>query len=50
MSTEKILCLAAMSIAGILTLLFVLDAATAFPFGRGSVVFDILVGIAGAIR
>jgi len=48
MSTEKILCLAAMIVAGLLTFLFVLDAATSFPFGRGSLVFDILAGIAGA--
>jgi threonine/homoserine/homoserine lactone efflux protein len=48
MSTEKILCLSAMIIAGLLTLLFVLDAAVGFPFSRGSVVFDVLASIGGA--
>ena len=48
MSTEKILCLAAMIVAGLLTFLFVLDAATSFPFGRGSLVFDIMASMGGA--
>ena len=48
MSTEKILCLAAIVIAGLLTLLFVLDAAIGIPFNKGSVVFDILATLGGA--
>lgn len=48
MSTEKILCLAAVIVAGLLTLVFILDAATGLPFGRGSLIFDILAALAGA--
>ncbi len=48
MATEKALCMAAMIIAGLLTLVFLLDAAIQIPFGRASLVFDILVIIGGA--
>ena len=48
MSTEKILCLSAMIIAGLLTFVFLLDAAVGIPFSRGSVVFDVLASIGGA--
>lgn len=48
MSTEKILCLIAMSVAGLLLLLFVLDAAIGVPFGKASIVFDILAALGGA--
>ena len=47
MTTEKFLCLGAVIVAGLLTLLFVLDAAVSFPFGRASLVFDILAACAG---
>lgn len=48
MATEKVLCMAAMIIAGLLTLIFLLDAAIQIPFGRASLVFDILVIIGGS--
>lgn len=48
MATEKVLCMAAMIIAGLLTLIFLLDAAIQIPFGRVSLVFDILVIIGGS--
>lgn len=48
MATEKVLCMAAMIIAGLLALVFLLDAALGIPFGRASVVFDILVILGGA--
>ena len=48
MATEKVLCMAAMIIAGLLTLIFLLDAALQIPFGRASLVFDILVIIGGS--
>lgn len=48
METEKILCWVAMVIAGLLTLLFLLDAALGLPFGRASIVLDVLFIIGGA--
>jgi threonine/homoserine/homoserine lactone efflux protein len=48
METEKILTFAAMIIAGLLTLLFVLDLALGIPFARQSVVLDVLFVIGGA--
>ena len=48
MSTEKILCLAAVIVAGLVILVFLLDAALSFPFGRASLVFDILAISGGA--
>ena len=48
MELEKTLCYAAMIIAGLLSLLFLLDAAIGFPFGRASIVLDILFAIGGA--
>lgn len=48
METEKILTFAAMIIAGLLTLLFVLDLALGLPFERQSVVLDVLFIIGGA--
>jgi hypothetical protein len=47
METEKILTFAAMIIAGLLTLLFVLDLALGLPFERQSVVLDVLFIIGG---
>jgi threonine/homoserine/homoserine lactone efflux protein len=47
MSTEKVLCLAAVIVAGLLMLVFLLDAALQVPFGRASLIFDILA-ICGA--
>jgi hypothetical protein len=48
METEKILCMASMIIAGLLTLIFLLDAALAIPFGRASIVLDVMFIIGGA--
>jgi threonine/homoserine/homoserine lactone efflux protein len=48
MATEKILCMAAMIVAGLLALVFLLDAALGVPFGRASVTFDVLVLIGSA--
>ena len=48
MATEKSLCMAAMIVAGLLSLLFLLDAALGIPFGRASLVFDILAILGGA--
>ncbi len=48
METEKILTLSAMIVAGLLTLIFLLDAALGLPFGRQSIVLDILFILGGA--
>ena len=48
METEKALCIASMIVAGLLSLLFVLDLALGFPFGRASLALDILFIVAGA--
>ena len=48
MATEKILCMTAMIVAGLLALVFLLDAALAVPFGRASIMFDVLVLIGSA--
>lgn len=42
------MCIGAMVVAGLLTLLFLLDAALGVPFGRSSLVLDILFIIGGA--
>jgi len=47
METEKILCLSSMVIAGLVVLIFALDAAAGFPFGRRAIVLDILFAIGG---
>jgi hypothetical protein len=49
METEKVLCWVAMVIAGLLTLVFLLDAAIKIPFGGASRLFDILVVVGGAL-
>lgn len=48
MELEKILTFAAMIIAGLVTLIFLLDAALGAPFGRQSIVLDILFILGGA--
>ncbi|MDB5351226.1 MAG: hypothetical protein JWN86_2473 [Planctomycetota bacterium] len=48
MAIEKVLCLSAMVVAGLLALVFLLDAALGFPFGRASLTFDILVLVGAA--
>ncbi len=45
---EKVLTFSAMGIAGLLTLLFLLDAALGVPFGRESIVLDVMFLIGGA--
>jgi hypothetical protein len=47
METEKILTIVAMVIAGLITLIFVLDAALGIPFGHVSRLFDILIALGG---
>jgi hypothetical protein len=49
MEIEKILCYGAMGITGILTLLFLLDAALGIPFGRSSILLDVLFIVGGAL-
>ena len=46
---EKWLCFGSMGVAGLLLLLFVLDVAFKFPFGRISVVVDVFGILASAI-
>ncbi|MFL5327803.1 MAG: hypothetical protein ACJ8C4_02725 [Gemmataceae bacterium] len=48
---EKRLCIAAMAVAGLLLLLFLLDLIVHFPFGGGStfVTIDVVGVIAGGI-
>lgn len=48
METEKVLCIVSLVIAGLLTLVFLLDLALGIPFGRTSVVLDVMFLIAGA--
>jgi hypothetical protein len=47
MDTEKVLTLVAMVVAGLLTLVFVLDAALGIPFGRQNLILDILFILGG---
>lgn len=49
METDKILCYASLGGAGLVTLIFLLDLATKFPFGRASLVLDILFVLGGAL-
>jgi threonine/homoserine/homoserine lactone efflux protein len=48
METEKILCYGSLIAAGLITLIFLLDLALGLPFGRASVVLDVLFIIGGA--
>lgn len=48
METEKVLCYASLVLAGLVTLIFLLDLAVGLPFGRASVVLDVLFIIGGA--
>ena len=49
METEKVLCIVSLVIAGLLTLVFLLDLILGIPFGRASLVLDILFLISSAI-
>ncbi len=49
MDLEKTLTLISMVIAGLLTLVFVLDLALGIPFGRTNLVLDILFALGGAL-
>lgn len=49
MQVEKTLTLAAMIVAGLLTLVFLLDLVAGLPFGRSNLVLDILFLIGGAL-
>ncbi len=46
MGLEKILCMAAMIISGLLTLLFLIDLIAGFPFNR-QIVLDVLFVLGG---
>ncbi len=49
METEKVLSLVSMIIAGLITVLFVVDAAVGVPFGHASRLFDILIALGGGL-
>lgn len=49
MNLKKILCMAAMVIAGILGVVFLLDLALAIPFGRSDITTDILVVVSAGL-
>jgi hypothetical protein len=46
---EKGLCYGSMGVAGLLLLLFLLDALLGFPFGRSSIVVDVFGILASAL-
>ena len=46
---EKPICLATAIIAGLLALFLVADAAVGFPFGKASILVDILVALGAVI-
>jgi uncharacterized membrane protein len=48
METEKVLCWVAMVVAGLVILIFLLDAALGIPFNRASLPLDIIFVIGGA--
>lgn len=48
METEKILCYLSLGVAGLVTLVFLLDAALGIPFGRTSILLDVMFVIGGA--
>jgi hypothetical protein len=48
MSSEKVLCWVSMIVAGLVAVAFLLDAALGLPFGRASILLDILF-IIGAV-
>jgi hypothetical protein len=49
METEKYLCLGSIIAAGLVVLIFLLDAAIGVPFGRKSILLDILFLIGGGL-
>ena len=48
METEKLLCYFSLAVAGLVTLIFLLDAVASVPFGRASMLLDIMFVIGGA--
>ncbi|HEX8199348.1 MAG TPA: hypothetical protein VF590_02595 [Isosphaeraceae bacterium] len=48
MSSEKVLCLVSMIVAGLVALAFLLDAILGMPFGRASILLDILFVVGAA--
>ena len=48
METEKIMTVASLFVAGVVALVFLLDAVVGMPFSRQSLVLDILFVIGGA--
>ena len=49
MNFDKALCATALTVAGLLALIFLLDLVLGIPFGRFSIVADILVVIAAGL-
>lgn len=49
MNLKKILCMAAMAIAGLLGILFLLDLAIGIPFGRSDITTDVMVVLAAGL-
>jgi hypothetical protein len=48
METEKVLTILSLVVAGVVILVFLLDAFTKFPFGRPHIALDILFILGGA--
>jgi len=46
---QKAICLVTAIIAGLLAFLMIADAAVGFPFGKASLVVDILIALGAAI-
>ncbi|RLT16175.1 MAG: hypothetical protein DWI24_00180 [Planctomycetota bacterium] len=46
---EKTICLITAIIAGLVALFMVADAAIGFPFGKASIVVDVLVALGAAV-
>ncbi|MCY2935345.1 MAG: hypothetical protein WCJ40_11735 [Planctomycetota bacterium] len=46
---EKTICLLTAIIAGLVALFMVADAAIGFPFGKASIVVDVLVALGAAV-
>jgi hypothetical protein len=48
MSSEKVLCWVSMIVAGLVVVAFLLDAIAGLPFGRASILLDVLFIIGAA--
>lgn len=47
METEKLLTIVSLVVAGLVILIFLLDAAVKFPFGRPNIVLDVMFILGG---